>query len=147
MDILYKYQETSEEQYKTKLEKNINRDIVLGTTECGPHRDSIIINWSGRNIKSHGSQGENKLCLVILKLSELFFIKEKTGTAPILLLDDLFAKLDLERCKRIVNLLQGFETFSDNQIQTIVTTTDLINVENSGLMLSSGNHRTYHLKR
>jgi len=147
LEILYDPRQSNKEQYQNKLEKNINRDIVLGRTEHGPHRDNFIINWAGKNIKSYGSQGENKLCLILLKLAELFFVKEKTGKTPILLLDDLFAKLDLERCKKIVNLLQGFDDFSDDPLQTIVTTTDLINIENSGLMFSNGNHRTYHLKR
>ena len=64
-----------------------------------------------------------------------------------MLLDDLFDKLDLERCKSIVRLLQEFETISVHLVQTIVTTTDLINVEQSGLMSTSHDHRTYHLER
>ena len=146
-EIVYQYPGNNQEKYLEKLEKTIKRDLVLGRTEHGPHRDDVIVMWSGRNIKTFGSQGEHKLCLILLKLAELFFIKEKTGKSPTLLLDDLFDKLDLERCKSIVRLLQEFETISGQLVQTIVTTTDLINVEQSGLMSTSHDHSTYHLER
>ena len=64
-----------------------------------------------------------------------------------MLLDDLFAKLDLERSKNIVYLLQELESSSGEPVQTIVTTTDLLNVEHSGLMSASPDHCTYHLER
>jgi DNA replication and repair protein RecF len=146
-EIIYEHPGNNQEKYLEKLEKTIKRDLVLGRTEHGPHRDDVLVKWSGRNIKTFGSQGEHKLCLILLKLAELFFIKEKTGELPTLLLDDLFDKLDLERCKSIVRLLQEFETISGHLVQTIVTTTDLINVEQSGLMSATHDHRTYHLER
>jgi len=146
-EIIYQHHGNNQEEYIEKLEKTIKRDLVLGRTEHGPHRDDVLVMWSGRNIKTFGSQGEHKLCLILLKLAELFFIKEKTGKTPTLLLDDLFDKLDLERCKSIVHLLQEFETISGHPVQTIVTTTDLINVEKSGLMSNTRDHRTYHLER
>ena len=146
-EILYQNPGNNQIKYIEKLEKTIKRDLVLGRTGHGPHRDDVTVMWSGRNIKTFGSQGEHKLCLILLKLAELFFIKEKTRKSPTLLLDDLFDKLDLERCKSIVRLLQEFETISGHLVQTIVTTTDLINVEQSGLMSASHDHRTYHLER
>lgn len=147
MEILYSAPVQDEEQYQKKLVKIIRQDISRGRTGYGPHRDDVVLNWSGRNIKSFGSQGEHKLCLIFLKLVELFFIKEKTGISPTLLLDDLFAKLDLERSKNIVHLLQELESSSGEPVQTIVTTTDLLNVEHSGLMSASPDHCTYHLER
>tara|TARA_B100000686_G_scaffold30848_2_gene31711 strand:+ start:19525 stop:20625 length:1101 start_codon:yes stop_codon:yes gene_type:complete len=147
MDIKNPDLDPGKEKYREKIEGLIKKDIFLGRTGFGPHRDNITINWFGKNIKVFGSQGEHKLCLVILKLTELFFIKEKTGITPALLLDDLFSKLDLERSKKIVHLLQGLETIYKEPVQTIVTTTDLINVENSGLLSKKYSHKTYHLER
>ena len=147
MTITYPVHGKTENQYLEKIKETINQDLALCRTGYGPHRDDMILNWSDRNIKTFGSQGEHKLCLVILKLSELFFIKENTGAAPTLLLDDLFAKLDLDRCKNIVRLLREFEEDSKEAVQTVITTTDLINIEHSGLMSENRDHRTYHLER
>ena len=82
-----------------------------------------------------------------MKLAEMGLIREKTGTHPTLLLDDLFAKLDLERSKKIVSLLQGLESETGEPVQTIVTTTDLLNVEQSGLLKGEKETKTYHLER
>ena len=63
----------------------------------------------------------------------MIFIKSETKSYPILLLDDLFAKVDLGRSKKLVKLLNQLETNHGDPVQTIVTTTDIINIENSGL--------------
>ena len=133
--------------YQTKIKHSQKKDIVLGRTTFGPHRDNIALAWNNRDLRNFGSQGEHKLSLVLLKLAELVFVRKKTGTHPTLLLDDLFAKLDLERSKKIVTLLQGLETESGDPVQTIVTTTDLLNVEKSGLLTGAKEKNTYYLER
>jgi recombinational DNA repair ATPase RecF len=75
------------------------------------------------------------------------FIKDKTGRFPILLLDDLFAKLDLGRSKKLVSLLNKLKTKTGELVQTIVTTTDMINIENSGMFSSSSKIKKHHLTR
>ena len=133
--------------YKTKINKSQKKDTALGRTTFGPHRDNITPVWNNRDLRNFGSQGEHKLSLVLLKLAELVFVRKNTGTHPTLLLDDLFAKLDLERSKKIVTLLQTLETESGEPVQTIVTTTDLLNVEKSGLLSGAKENKTYHLER
>jgi DNA replication and repair protein RecF len=133
--------------YQTKIKNSQKKDIALGRTTFGPHRDNIALAWNNRDLRNFGSQGEHKLSLVLLKLAELVFVRKNTGTHPTLLLDDLFAKLDLERSKKIVTLLQGLETESGEPVQTIVTTTDLLNVEKSGLLSGEKENNTYHLER
>ena len=133
--------------YKTKIKKSQKKDIALGRTTFGPHRDNIALVWNKRDLRNFGSQGEHKLSLVLLKLAELVFVRKNSGTPPTLLLDDLFAKLDLERSKKIVTLLQSLETESGEPVQTIVTTTDLLNVEKSGLLSGAKKNKTYHLER
>ena len=87
------------------------------------------------------------MALVILKLAELLVVIEKTNTAPIFLVDDLFAKLDRGRSRKIISLLQTMKDDNGNSIQTIVTTTDLLLLKDSGLRLEDENARTYHLER
>ena len=133
--------------YQTKIKNSQKKDIALGRSTFGPHRDNIALVWNNRDLRNFGSQGEHKLSLVLLKLAELVFVRKNIGTHPTLLLDDLFAKLDLERSKKIVTLLQGLETESGEPVQTIVTTTDLLNVEKSGLLSGAKENNTYHLER
>ena len=146
-ELSYADQAPSLESYKNEFKNSLKKDLALGRTTYGPHRDDISLIWDNRDLRNFGSQGEHKLSLVLLKLAEMSFIREKTGTHPTLLLDDLFAKLDLERSKKIVSLLQGLESETGEPVQTIVTTTDLLNVEQSGLLKGEKETKTYHLER
>ena len=85
-------------------------------THIGPHLDNIEILLNEKNLQESGSQGEKKLFKYILKLTEAEIIKEKKKTAPILLLDDYFAKLDDKNIMKIFN-------FFHRKFQTIITTT------------------------
>ena len=77
----------------------------------------------------------------------MLFVKSKTGSFPILLLDDLFAKLDLGRSKKLVNLINKLEFEAGTPIQTIITTTDILNIEQSGILNTSKNVTNHHLTR
>ncbi len=133
--------------FHVKLQKHQKTDIRLGRTSVGPHRDVIDVLWSKNNLRKHGSQGEHKLTLVFLKLAELVFTKNKTNTFPILLLDDLFSKLDFDRSRKLVDLLKNIENNFGESIQTIITTTDMINIKNSGIFKLHDNTKTHHLNR
>ncbi len=149
LEIIVKYTEKSLDPvgYSEELKKTQEKDIRIGRTTFGPHRDDMGIYWQGKSLRNHGSQGEHKLCLVFLKLAEAVYIKEKTGNSPILLLDDLFAKLDLERNKGLVNLFHIMDKEWEESTQTIITTTDMINLENSGMLLGHKEVKTHHLER
>ena len=129
------------------LNKREKTDIIRGRTSYGPHKDDISFIWEGKNLREYGSQGEHKLTLFLLKVSEMLFLKKHTGVYPILLLDDLFAKLDLERSKKIVAMLSMFSDEEFKKAQTIITTTDILNVENSGLLEKYKNSKTIKLQR
>ena len=129
------------------LNKREKTDIIRGLTSYGPHKDDISFIWEGKNLREYGSQGEHKLTLFLLKVSEMLFLKKHTGVYPILLLDDLFAKLDLERSKKIVAMLSMFSDEEFKKAQTIITTTDILNVENSGLLEKYKNSKTIKLQR
>ena len=82
-------------------------DRRLGHTSKGVHRDELVMQLGGYPIKKEGSQGQNKSFLVSLKLAQFDFLRRKGGETPLLLLDDIFDKLDSGRVEQIVNLVSG----------------------------------------
>ena len=147
VEISYKPNIKESLDYKQVLLTTQETDISMGRTTRGPHRDEIDMLWRGAKIRSVGSQGEHKLSLVFLKLSEVMFIKEKTGSFPTLLLDDLFAKLDLGRSRKLVKLIGELEKETGEPIQTIVTTTDIVDIEQSGILSENSNATNHRLSR
>lgn len=91
--------------FRQLLENSLQKDIVLQYTSQGIHKDDLDLLISGRAIKLTGSQGQQKTFLVALKLAQFDFIREYNGFKPILLLDDIFDKLDRIRVKQIMNLV------------------------------------------
>ena len=82
-------------------------DRHLGYTSKGVHRDELVMHLNGYPIKKEGSQGQNKSYLVSLKLAQFDFLNRKGGETPLLLLDDIFDKLDSKRVEQIVGLVAG----------------------------------------
>lgn len=82
-------------------------DRSFGYTSKGVHRDELVMKLGGYPIRKEGSQGQNKSFLVALKLAQYDFLLRKGGETPILLLDDIFDKLDSNRVEQIVNLVSG----------------------------------------
>jgi len=72
----------------------LERDLERGTTSLGPHLDDIVLAGGGRDLRSFGSQGEQRLALLALLLAEAETIAERTGVPPLLLLDDVLSELD-----------------------------------------------------
>lgn len=103
---------------KQKLKENLEKEIRFKTTLFGPHKDDFIFDLKGNNLRLVGSQGQCRLAVLGLKLSEIELFKNFKKTSPIILLDDVFSELDK---KKKNNLLK----FIDNGMQVIITTTDL----------------------
>ena len=82
-------------------------DRRLGHTSKGTHRDELVMQLGGYPLKKEGSQGQNKTYLIALKLAQFNFLCRKGGETPLLLLDDIFDKLDSNRVEHIVNLVAG----------------------------------------
>ena len=116
------------------------------TTTTGPHRDRIVFNWDNNNTRTHCSQGENKTYLVLLKLAELQYLMNETKKPLIFMMDDLFATLDFEKSKRTVEVLSELNKNAPNNFQTIITNTDIINLEKNGIFGKNLKHKTHHLK-
>lgn len=94
-----------EEELSKLLEQNINKDKALQYTSTGIHKDDLVFKISDYPIKKFGSQGQQKSFLIALKLAQFDFIKSHSGVSPILLLDDIFDKLDEDRVAQIVKLV------------------------------------------
>ena len=94
-----------EQSLEALLVENLNKDKVLQHTSVGIHKDDLNFEIDGFSIKKFGSQGQQKSFLIALKLAQFDFIKQQSGYPPILLLDDIFDKLDANRVAQIVNLV------------------------------------------
>lgn len=90
---------------KQLLEESTNKDKALQYTSVGIHKDDLQFLIEDYPVKKFGSQGQQKSFLVALKLAQFDFLKLQSGVAPILLLDDVFDKLDENRVAQIIKLV------------------------------------------
>lgn len=104
VNITYK-SDLFEKDLTKLLEENLNRDRALQYTSVGIHKDDLEFNIENYTIKKFGSQGQQKSFLVALKLAQFDFIKDHSGVNPILLLDDIFDKLDEQRVAQLIKLV------------------------------------------
>ena len=88
------------------LKDALNKDKALQYTSVGIHKDDLKFEIGSHPIKKFGSQGQQKSYLVALKLAQFEFLKTQSGVTPILLLDDIFDKLDDARVAQIINLVE-----------------------------------------
>ena len=115
------YSVNDKEKLINILRKNRNKEINLGMTNYGIHRDDFTFYQNGNNSKDYSSQGIQKLIVLAMKLSEVKIFIENYDIKPILLLDDLFSELDEKNRNNIFKSL-------DKSIQIFITTTDLKNI-------------------
>ena len=108
VDLIYKSQ-LKELDFLSLFEQNLERDRVLQYTSGGVHKDDLIFEIDGYPVKKFGSQGQQKSYLIALKLAQFDFIKAQSKVKPILLLDDIFDKLDDIRVTQIINLVNKKE--------------------------------------
>ncbi len=108
-----KYKGTEAELEKRlfdELSNNYDRDIRLGYTASGPHRDDIDIDINGIDAKNFASQGQTRTAALSIKLAEVEIFKELSGEYPVLILDDVMSELDLPRRKKLVERTSGLQT-------------------------------------
>lgn len=90
------------------IRRDRHKDRAVGYSLHGVHRDDLEFTLDGRPMKREGSQGQNKTFVIALKLAQFDFLKRTSSkTTPLLLLDDIFDKLDAERVEKIVRLVAG----------------------------------------
>lgn len=103
--------ETFEKNMDKVLKKNLEKDFKLGYTTVGVHRDDIDIFLNDVEVKNFGSQGQQRTVGLSLKLAELENMYNINGEYPILLLDDVFSELDLDRQRRLLKFVDRTQTF------------------------------------
>lgn len=89
------------------IRQSRQRDQIMGFSLKGIHKDELVMQLGGYPLRREGSQGQNKTYLVALKLAQFDFLKRMGRTTPLLLLDDIFDKLDAHRVEQIVKLVAG----------------------------------------
>ncbi len=115
-------EEEIKQKFFNKLKSNIKREISQGMTLYGPHRDDFSFYINQENMKFYASQGQQRLAIISFKLAEVSFFKLEKQTSPILLLDDIFSELDIKKRNKLMKYIP-------DDIQTIITTTDLKNIQ------------------
>jgi DNA replication and repair protein RecF len=104
-----------------RFEKLRAREIMMGTTLLGPHRDDLQFLVNGHDVATFGSQGQQRTTALAVKLAEIDLMKEETGEYPILLLDDVLSELDTTRQTHLLTAMQ-------DKVQTFITTPSLSDV-------------------
>jgi len=123
IDYVSDFNDFDKDKIIKKYKNNLNRDIILGKTTLGVHHDDFIFKMNKQYIKDYGSEGQQKNAIIAYKLSELDIFYKLHKDYPILILDDLFSELDIEKIKNILNLI-------NHDIQTFITTTEIDKIDN-----------------
>ena len=110
--------ESAKESLKLALYERYEKDIILGYTSVGPHRDDIKIKLNDIDVRIYGSQGQQRTSAISLKLAELEIFNEKFNEYPVLILDDALSELDKTRRSKLLEKVSG--------LQTIITCTDYL---------------------
>ena len=127
--LVLEYKQSTNSDFGQKLKNSKSEDLRKGYTTVGPHRDDFIFNINGKNVMTYGSQGQQKNCILSVKLAMAELINEIKKEAPTLLLDDVFSELDKKRQNAIIeNLNPNF--------QTIMTTASVSDIDESILKSS-----------
>ena len=122
------------------IQRDRAKDRIMGYSLHGVHRDDLVFTLGGHPIRREGSQGQHKTFVVALKLAQFDFLRRTNGgNTPILLLDDIFDKLDASRVEQIVTLVAG-EEFG----QIFITDTNRSHLDQI-LAASSHDYKIFHV--
>lgn len=91
------------------LNENFRKDLIMKHTTTGIHRDDLVFTIDGFPLRKFGSQGQQKSFLIALKIAQFEYMKQKKGYKPLLLLDDIFDKLDFKRVEQLMKLVSRNE--------------------------------------
>ncbi|ERK59786.1 putative DNA replication and repair protein RecF [Gemella bergeri ATCC 700627] len=112
---------TEENIVKNMMKKSFD-DIMRGSTKVGPHHDDLIFYINNLDAKVYASQGQQRSIVLSLKLSEIDYLKQKTETYPVLLLDDVLSELDKTRQRKLLDAI-------NENVQTFITTPSITEIK------------------
>jgi len=130
-----------EAAFRSEVERKADHEYQRGTTLIGPQRDELVFRLDGLEVRRYGSQGQHRTFGMALKLAQYLFLKDRLDTAPLLLLDDAFGKLDARRTRVFLELLT-----SDIVGQSMITATRRRPFAET-IDFESPRHRTFHVSR
>ncbi len=123
------------------IQRDRHKDIAVGYSLHGIHRDDLELLLDNYNMKREGSQGQNKTLVLSMKLAQFEFLRRTISqTTPLLLLDDIFDKLDAQRVENIISLVSG-----DTYGQIFITDTNRAHLD-SILASSESGYRLFHVE-
>ena len=93
------------------LQNGRKEDLNAGFTTKGPHRDDLLVTVQEKSAREYGSQGQQRSCVLALKLAEAALLAEALGEKPVILLDDVMSELDASRQDYLLNKIQGWQVF------------------------------------
>jgi DNA replication and repair protein RecF len=108
------------DSYEEKMLKGLEKDIIMGTTTTGVHKDDLCFTINGEDARTYGSQGQQRTASLSAKLAEIELVRETKRQSPILLLDDVLSELDRKR--------QRFLLDSVKDVQSVITCTGIEDV-------------------
>jgi DNA replication and repair protein RecF len=117
---------------EARVSEYLDREIAAGHTLIGPHKDDLIVryrftpNQPPLPVAAYGSRGQQRLAVLWLKVSEYEFLKDKTASTPLLLLDDILSELDVDSRAKVLSLLglgQSVITTTEDKIVAELTKT------------------------
>ena len=110
------------QEIQEKFDRVLENEIFQRTTLLGIHKDDFSIYIDDVKINNYGSQGQQRISILCLKLAEIDIYKEKFNKKPIILLDDIFSELDSEKKENIIKYI-------NSDMQVFITSTDLTNID------------------
>jgi DNA replication and repair protein RecF len=150
-------QEEVDIEYKSQLfrqpfiegtEEAMEKDRILGRTTFGIHKDDLVFRMNNKPVKNFASQGQTKSFVLSLKLSQYEILSKNHKSKPILMLDDLFAKLDHKRVQHLIELLEHENVdqvfISDTDEHRLVNILNKMNVEYNKVVINSGKIQNDH---
>lgn len=99
------------EGLRAALKNSRLKDIPSGVTSCGPHRDDLLIEINGISARTYGSQGQQRSCVLAMKLGEAALLEKSAGEPPVILLDDVMSELDSHRQDYVLNHIKSSQVF------------------------------------
>ena len=138
LSIVYK-PNVRQEDFISKLNKSHDRDIALGSTSHGIHKDDIAFYINGVNARGFGSQGQQRSACISAKLGEIELIRAERGESPVLLLDDVLSELDGRRQESLIGSIGDIQTVItctgiEDHIKKISSETKIFNVKNGKIL-------------
>ncbi len=133
--------EEVEATFRTALDRKKGQERDRGTTLVGPQRDELVFRLDDLEVRRYGSQGQHRTFAMALKLAQYFYLDDRSDTAPLLLLDDAFGKLDARRTDVFLDLLR-----SDAVGQSLITATSRTSFD-AALDFETEAHRAFAVER